>query len=189
MRALAFEPRPTARSTARVQRRRGQGSEASWTSATDRRIGCWHHRSIGSLSMARWPYNTTRWNELRAKKLKADPLCQYCPADMQRRATCVDHKRPIRGEGDAGAWEWSNLVSSCLPCHSQKTARGSEAGAVRTSKPRKGCSADGTPLDRGHWWRRLTITENLSQLMRRTARAVTPRVNSGLGRTRTRGRG
>jgi 5-methylcytosine-specific restriction protein A len=104
--------------------------------------------------MASWPYNTKRWTELRAAKLRRDPQCEYCPAGMQRAATCVDHRDPIRGEGDPRAWHWPNLVSSCWPCHSAKTARGSEAGAVRTNKPRKGCAPDGTPLDGGHWWQK-----------------------------------
>jgi hypothetical protein len=28
--------------------------------------------------MAEWPYNTTRWQKLRAAKLATDPLCEDC---------------------------------------------------------------------------------------------------------------
>jgi cytochrome c1 len=38
----------------------------------------------------------------------------------------------------------------CLPCHSAKTARNAEAGAAKTSNPRKGGDAQGSPLDGAH---------------------------------------
>jgi 5-methylcytosine-specific restriction protein A len=100
--------------------------------------------------MPGWPYVTARWKRLRLMKLGLEPLCEYCPADRRNVANTVDHAVPIR---DGGAiWSLDNLRSCCAGCHSAKTARGVEAGAVRTTRPRKGCRADGTPLDPAHPW-------------------------------------
>lgn len=91
--------------------------------------------------MAKWPYNTARWRELRAAKLRANPLCEYCPPGQAREATQVDHKKAIRDGGDP--WAIENLASCCQTCHSQKTAGGERL---------KGCNPDGTPRDPGHEW-------------------------------------
>ena len=40
-----------------------------------------------------------------------------------------------------------------------KTARGPEAGAVHTPKPRRGYNADGTPLDPAHPWAKVATNE------------------------------
>lgn len=66
-------------------------------------------------------------------------------------ANTVDHRVAISDGGDPFP-PLEGLASYCPPCHSAKTARGSEAGAIRTTKPRKGCNPDGTPLDRRHPW-------------------------------------
>lgn len=102
--------------------------------------------------MADWPYNTTRWQRLRKRKLQRDPLCEDCKAiGTLRPANTVDHRHAI-SDGGAPFPPLDDLSSKCPPCHSAKTARGVEAGAVRTSKPRKGCDADGNPLDAAHPW-------------------------------------
>jgi len=103
--------------------------------------------------VAKWPYNTPEWQKLRARKLAATPGCEYCPEGARRRATSVDHRIAIEAGGDPFP-PLAGLASTCQQCHSQKTSRSHEAGAARTDKPRKGCSADGTPLDAGHWWRK-----------------------------------
>jgi 5-methylcytosine-specific restriction enzyme A len=102
--------------------------------------------------MADWPYNTTQWRKLRLLKLAHDPLCQACE-DMGELtpANTVDHVVAI-SSGGAPFPMLSDLNSLCHSCHSAKTARGSEAGAIHTRKPRKGCNADGSPLDRRHPW-------------------------------------
>jgi len=102
--------------------------------------------------VAKWPYNTAAWLRLRRLKLEDAPLCEACGV-MGRitPANHVDHRTPISGGGDPFP-SLEDLASLCLPCHSAKTARGVEAGAVRTSKPRKGCNPDGTPLDPAHPW-------------------------------------
>lgn len=100
--------------------------------------------------MAAWPYNTQRWQRLRRLKLRANPLCEYCPGGKLTAADTVDHAQAI---ADGGApFEFANLRSCCSPCHGAKTARGPEAGAARTTRPRKGCNSDGSPLDPAHPW-------------------------------------
>ncbi len=102
--------------------------------------------------MANWPYNTAAWQRLRKAKLSRDPLCEDCQA-MGRitPANHVDHCHAISDGGDAFP-PLDELSSKCGPCHSAKTARGAEAGAVRSNKPRRGCDANGNPLDSNHAW-------------------------------------
>jgi len=100
--------------------------------------------------MAGWPYATARWKRVRLMQLRAQPLCEYCPADRRELATAVDHVVPIMAGG--AAFDLDNLRSSCTACHSAKTARGVEAGAVKSDRPRVGCRADGSPLDPTHPW-------------------------------------
>ena len=102
--------------------------------------------------MAAWPYNTGRWQRLRRQQLRACPFCEGCKArDLLTVANHIDHRRPISDGGDAFP-SLDGLASLCASCHSSKTARGIEAGAVKTSKPRKGCDANGNPLDPRHPW-------------------------------------
>ncbi|SCW36769.1 5-methylcytosine-specific restriction enzyme A [Sphingobium faniae] len=102
--------------------------------------------------MAQWPYNTTTWRDLRFAHLALFPACKGCEA-MGRltRANTVDHIVPI-SEGGAAFPGHDGLRSYCQACHSAKTARGTEAGAIRSTKPRKGCDVDGWPLDPAHPW-------------------------------------
>lgn len=105
--------------------------------------------------MADWPYSTARWRRLRSLKLATDPLCEPCTAAGRLTvANTVDHDVPISAGGPAFPG-LDGLTSMCPSCHGQKTARGSEAGAVRTTRPiqpRRGCDADGNPLDPAHPW-------------------------------------
>lgn len=100
--------------------------------------------------MAEWPYNTASWKRLRHAHLSAYPLCVGCAPRLVP-ATTVDHVVPISGGGPAFPGH-DGLASYCTRCHSAKTARGSEAGAIRTTKPRRGCNPDGSPLDPAHPW-------------------------------------
>lgn len=101
--------------------------------------------------MADWPYNTAQWKRLRLMQLAQHPACEQCQDEERLTlASVVDHRTAIRMGG--APFDQSNLASLCPPCHSAKTARGAEAGAIRTRKPRKGCNPDGTPLDRRHPW-------------------------------------
>jgi len=106
--------------------------------------------------MANWPYNTKHWQVLRARHLYMHPLCEGCEAAGRGpvRANTVDHRKPI-SEGGPPFPPHTGLASYCPSCHSAKTARGTEAGAVRTTRalqPRKGCDATGRPLDPAHPW-------------------------------------
>lgn len=105
--------------------------------------------------MADYPYNTARWQRLRKRHLAMFPLCEGCEqAGRLTPANTVDHRVPISA-GGATFPAHDGLASLCPSCHSIKTARGVEAGAVRTSRPvqpRKGCDANGMPLDRSHPW-------------------------------------
>jgi 5-methylcytosine-specific restriction protein A len=67
-------------------------------------------------------------------------------------ANHVDHRLAISEGGDPFPSIGTGLASYCAPCHSAKTARSSEAGAVKTDRPRKGCDANGMPLDPSHPW-------------------------------------
>lgn len=97
-------------------------------------------------------YSTAAWQRLRRAKLAETPLCEDCEA-MGRLvlANTVDHRIAV-SQGGPRIPTLAGLASLCPPCHSAKTARSAEAGAVRTRKPRRGCNHDGTPLDRRHPW-------------------------------------
>lgn len=102
--------------------------------------------------MANWPYNTTTWKRLREAHLSMHPQCEGCEA-MGRLtlANTVDHRLAISDGGHPFPGH-DGLSSLCPPCHGAKTARGTEAGAIKSTKPRKGCNPDGTPLDPAHPW-------------------------------------
>lgn len=102
--------------------------------------------------MADWPYNTAQWQRLRNAQLSLEPLCRACKAiGKLTPANHVDHIQPISAGGDAFP-SHDGLQSLCAPCHSAKTARGGEAGAIRSDKPRKGCDEHGNPIDPAHPW-------------------------------------
>ena len=103
--------------------------------------------------MADWPYNSTAWKRLRKAHLAAYPWCEGCKAMGKPYvlANTVDHVHPISDGGPAFPGH-DGLRSYCAACHSAKTARGAEAGAVRSNKPRRGCNPDGSPIDPAHPW-------------------------------------
>ena len=102
--------------------------------------------------MSGWPYNTARWKRLRAAHLALEPACRGCRnSGRLTRANTVDHIVAI-SEGGPAYPGHDGLASYCPACHSAKTARGAEAGAVRSTKPRRGCDASGRPLDPNHPW-------------------------------------
>lgn len=73
-------------------------------------------RRQGSSEHAR-VYGTKRWRILRARKLKADPVCEECGDAL---ATEVDHITPLEEGGRPFAW--GNLQSLDAQCHGRKTA-------------------------------------------------------------------
>lgn len=123
--------------------------------------------------MANWPYNTTTWRDLRRAHLALEPACRGC-AEMGRltRANTVDHIVPI-SEGGPAFPGHDGLASYCPACHGAKTARGAEAGAIRSTKPRRGCDVDGWPLDPAHPW-------NSGKSLRADAKGPTPSTQTQL---------
>ena len=102
--------------------------------------------------MADWPYNTATWKRLRAAHLSLFPVCEGCEAmGRMTAANTVDHRVPVNAGGDPFP-PHDGLASYCPGCHGAKTARGVEAGAARSTKPRRGCNPDGSPLDPDHPW-------------------------------------
>jgi 5-methylcytosine-specific restriction protein A len=75
-------------------------------------------------------------------------------------ANTVDHRVPISEGGHAFPGH-DGLASYCAGCHSAKTARGPEAGAARSNKPRRGCDAEGNPLDPAHPWKSLIADQKI----------------------------
>lgn len=102
--------------------------------------------------MASWPYNTSTWQNLRAAKLSAKPICEVCERRGRTAlADAVDHVVAIAKGGDPFP-PLDGLMSLCASCHNSKTARmdrGNSKGASRF----KGCDVDGNPLDdEDGWW-------------------------------------
>jgi len=74
-------------------------------------------------------YLTKFWRQLRALKLKENPLCEYCE-DKERltQANIVDHKIPWKtGRTEEERWrlfsDFENLASCCQTCHTRKSAK------------------------------------------------------------------
>lgn len=110
--------------------------------------------------MADWPYSTARWQRLRLAHLSLYPACEGCKErGVLTRANTVDHVLAM-SEGGPAFPGHDGLRSYCPACHSAKTARGAEAGAVRSTKPRRGCDADGNPLDPAHPWSCKSLAAN-----------------------------
>ena len=78
-------------------------------------------------------YNSREWKELRAMKLRANPLCEQCikdgesvgiPGGYVRSATCVHHIVPIetartKDEMKRLAFDVNNLRALCFACHAR----------------------------------------------------------------------
>lgn len=87
----------------------------------------------------------TGWKrqEIRARYLRAHPLCVDCEAAGRVTAAVeLDHVIPL---AKGGTWEWSNLAGRCTPCHAAKTRLERNLGV-------KGCDEFGIPLDQNHPW-------------------------------------
>jgi hypothetical protein len=98
--------------------------------------------------MAKWPYNTAAWRNLRAEKLKGSPMCEPC----ERRgrlvpANTVDHVLAIAKGGDPFP-PLSGLMSCCTSCHNSKTGAVDRKGGNGVAL--KGYGPDGLPIDPQH---------------------------------------
>ena len=60
------------------------------------------------------------WQALRAKVLRAEPVCRLCKSAP---ATEVDHIQRFRGLADPLRLAPRNLRPVCRPCHRSRTAR------------------------------------------------------------------
>jgi 5-methylcytosine-specific restriction enzyme A len=90
-------------------------------------------------------YRTTRWRKLRAAHLNAHPLCKFCEQEGRvTPAAIVDHITPHRGDMDKF---WAGPFQSlCATCHNRHKKMQEHGGQLM------GCTADGVPMDEGHWW-------------------------------------
>lgn len=105
--------------------------------------------------MSRWPYNTQRWQRVRANQLARQPMCELCAeigphAHSIRPATDVDHKVTIESGG--APFDPSNLQSMCHEHHSWKTSHLDRQGIAFADWQQRGCFSDGTPRDPAHPW-------------------------------------
>jgi 5-methylcytosine-specific restriction endonuclease McrA len=98
------------------------------------------------VTMAKWPYTTARWQQVRLSLLAHSPLCARCG----RPAEDIDHRVPVSKGGSV--WGLANLVAYCHSCHSSKTRRVDQCGL--SEAPVKGCDVNGMPRDPHHWWRK-----------------------------------
>jgi 5-methylcytosine-specific restriction enzyme A len=68
-------------------------------------------------------HESPAWRELRALKLKHDPLCEECRRRGQLvQATAVHHVVPVKADPEK-ALEFGNLMSVCWACHNQLEPR------------------------------------------------------------------
>lgn len=85
-------------------------------------------------------YGTSRWQRMRLRHLKANPLCVFCLAEnIVTPAKVADHIRPHKGD-EALFWDEANLQSLCTR-HHNSTKQSLEKGG----KPRVRIAADGWP--------------------------------------------
>jgi 5-methylcytosine-specific restriction enzyme A len=80
-------------------------------------------------------YAKKAWRNLRAAKLREDPLCIQCKAKGQLiSATVVDHIIPRRANPDLEL-SWDNLQSLCESCHNTKSAKEGRGGRNLKKRP------------------------------------------------------
>lgn len=77
-------------------------------------------------------YDSAEWRNLRTEFLSANPLCEWCLlVGIVTAANTVDHRQPRRTHPQL-ALTWSNLRSSCGPCHSRYGATADRAERTPT---------------------------------------------------------
>lgn len=60
------------------------------------------------------------WQKLRARKIRANPLCEECEKHGRVRvAQDVDHIVPFTSVNDPLRLDWNNLRCLCRPCHNK----------------------------------------------------------------------
>lgn len=98
--------------------------------------------------MAKWPYNTSEWRQIRGIVLAGNPPCRITPG-CRRRATVVDHfPIPVQLIRDglvdpSYAFDLGNLRPGCKPCNDREGGRlagrrrRGEAGMVQSPRSRR----------------------------------------------------
>jgi 5-methylcytosine-specific restriction enzyme A len=101
--------------------------------------------------MASYPYNSARWQRVRARQLRREALCLACMSEGRLEpARDVDHITPIAAGG--AVWDPSNLQSLCTPHHSIKTGAFDRVGKDWREYETRGCDEHGVPRDPSHPW-------------------------------------
>lgn len=96
-------------------------------------------RSRHASNVVRPLYWTKRWQRLRLRHLRAQPLCLYCLRESRTQAaTVVDHIRPHRGDPTL-FYDPANLQSLCAD-HHDNVKRREEMGLIQA------VGDDGWPL-------------------------------------------
>jgi 5-methylcytosine-specific restriction endonuclease McrA len=89
-------------------------------------------------------YKTSRWLRLRKQKLREEPLCERHKAKGKvKAATVVNHRKPHKGN-KALFFDYSNLESTCAPCHDSAIQSEERLGYS------KEIGIDGYPIDPSH---------------------------------------
>jgi 5-methylcytosine-specific restriction protein A len=100
--------------------------------------------------MAHWPYNTGRWQRLRAAKLRETPCCEDCTKRGRTAvANTVDHRTAINAGGDPFP-PLSGLASLCASCHGITTNARDRPDRRAGRGLLRGCDAEGWPLYPAH---------------------------------------
>jgi 5-methylcytosine-specific restriction protein A len=66
-------------------------------------------------------YNTRRWKDLRAAKIRNNPVCEECARQGKTTPTKeIHHIKPFEIDNDLSlAYDYDNLISLCVECHKQ----------------------------------------------------------------------
>lgn len=63
---------------------------------------------------------TTRWEKVRAMKLKRNPICERCEKEGRVTPAAMVHHI----DGDSKHHAMDNLMSMCWPCHGKQHSKG-----------------------------------------------------------------
>lgn len=95
------------------------------------------------LPYRKW-YRVSSWQNLRARRLAADPLCTRClPRGVTRPAAAVNHIKPHKGDR-ALFFCFANTESVCTECHNRDIQREEVRGYAGD------VGLDGWPTDPRH---------------------------------------
>ncbi|WP_408692970.1 HNH endonuclease [Vibrio fortis] len=97
--------------------------EHSRCSVHQREATVTHDKPRNSTTRNNDIYQSTKWRKLRARKAKANPICEECLTyNVIKPLDVVDHVKEILDYPEL-AYTFSNLRSLCHSCHNAKTAK------------------------------------------------------------------